>query len=271
MPRDDSTLDQLQEIAGPLIRGKIRRLLGKAGLREQDGPDLEQEVWAKLWPRLRAYDSTQGRAVLCEPPPDVPMPPGVVVGSAGFPTIPGNLRQLREVTDDTLAALLMRNDPPTLFQRGGVLTRLRICQDNVAPLLEPLTDSALRGVLARVANWLKARSTKEGTVLEDDAPPLEVVKDLATLPDWPNIPVLEAVVETPVFTRRGELLRNPGFHPDARLWYHPAGDVHVPDVPLAPSPADLERARYLLLTELLGDFPFADDASRAHALAALLL
>lgn len=191
--------------------------------------------------------------------------------SSGLPTIQGNQRQLRDVTDDALTALLARNDPPTLFQRGGVLTRLRLGADHAVPLLEPLTDSALRGVLARAANWLKARSTKQGIVLEDDAPPLEVVKDVATLPDWPNIPVLEAVVETPVFTRQGKLLRNPGFHADARLWYQPADDLLVPDVPLIPSSTERERARHLLLTELLGDFPFADDASRAHALAALLL
>jgi putative DNA primase/helicase len=191
--------------------------------------------------------------------------------SIGLPTIQGNQRQLRDVTDDALKALLARNHPPTLFQRGGVLTRLRVGADNAVPLLEPLTDSALRGVLARAANWLKARSTKGGTVLEDDAPPLEVVKDLATLPDWPDVPVLEAVVETPVFMRQGELLRNPGFHADARLWYHPAANLFVPDVPSTPSAADSERARHLLMTELLGDFPFGDEASRAHALAALLL
>lgn len=48
-------------MAGPLIGGKIRRLLGKAGLRQQDRHDLEQEVWTRLWPRLRAYDRRRGQ------------------------------------------------------------------------------------------------------------------------------------------------------------------------------------------------------------------
>lgn len=219
--------------------------------------------------RAHAKDRTRG---VSSTPPDVPSSPlGDQSGLSALPTIQGNQRQLREVTGDALNALLARNNPPTLFQRGDALTRLRVGSDNAAPLLELLTDAALRGVLARVANWLKARSTKEATILEDDAPPLDVVKDLATLPDWPDIPILEAVIETPVFTRSGELIRSPGFHSAARLWYHPANDLYVPDVPLAPSPADIERARHLLLTELLGDFPFADAASRSHALAALLL
>lgn len=207
-----------------------------------------------------------------DPLPDVPAPPsGAEASPSRLPTIQGNQRQLRDITDEAVLALLARNDPPTLFQRGGILTRVRICEDNAAPLLQPLTDAALRGVLARVANWLKARSTKEGTVLEEDTPPLEVVKDLANLPDWPGIPVLERVIETPVFTRSGDLIRSRGFYPQARLWYHASTDLTIPDVPLAPSPADIERARHLLLVEWLGDFPFEDDASRAHALAALLL
>jgi len=62
----------------------------------------------------------------------------------------------------------------------------------------------------------------------------------------------------------------PGYHAKARLWYapHQALEVTVPD---APTSADLERARELLVTDLLGDFPFDGEASRAHALAAILL
>jgi hypothetical protein len=67
-------------------------------------------------------------------------------------TIQGNQRQLRDVTADALAAVLAHNNPPKLFQRGGLLTRLRMNADGCAPQLEPLSDPALRGVLARSAN-----------------------------------------------------------------------------------------------------------------------
>jgi hypothetical protein len=188
-----------------------------------------------------------------------------------LPWIQGNQRQLRDATDEALAALLARNDPPTVFQRGGLLTRLRVRADDGAPLLEPLADAALRGVLARVANWKKFRNTRNGVVEEEDAPPMEVVKDLANLPAWDGIAVIEAVVECPVFARTGERIDTPGFHPEARLWYQPAPGLVVPAVAPRPSPAEVDRARHLLLVELLGDFPFRDDASKAHALAALLL
>jgi RNA polymerase sigma-70 factor (ECF subfamily) len=61
VPHNDAPSTELQDLAGPLIRVKIRRLIGKAGLRQQDRSDLEQEVWTRLWPRLRAYDRRRGQ------------------------------------------------------------------------------------------------------------------------------------------------------------------------------------------------------------------
>jgi hypothetical protein len=188
-----------------------------------------------------------------------------------LPSIQGNKRQLRHVTEDALAALLARNNPPRVFQRGGVLTRLRIRIETGAPYLEPLTDHALRGVLGRVANWLHTRIVRREEIMEDDAPPMEVVNDLAALPGWDGIPPIEGIVEAPVITRQGVLIQVPGFYPEARLLYHPAAGLHVPSIPPIPTLSEIASARQLLLEELLGDFPFQDDASKAHALAALLI
>jgi putative DNA primase/helicase len=44
----------------------------------------------------------------------------------------------------------------------------------------------------------------------------------------------------------------------------------VGDVPERPSAADVDLAKWLILGELFGDFPFSGDADRAHALGALL-
>jgi hypothetical protein len=188
-----------------------------------------------------------------------------------WPTIQGNKRQLRDVTADGLRAVLARNDPPAVFVRGRLLTRLKDRVADDPPILEPLTDDALRGVLARVADWTHVRNTQHGEVEEPAPPPMNAVKDLATLPDWPGVPSLTAVVETPVFARDGTLVDFPGYCSAARLWYSPAPDLVVPPVSAAPTAVEVDRARHLIVTELFGDFPFADDASRAHAVAALLL
>jgi putative DNA primase/helicase len=186
-------------------------------------------------------------------------------------TIEGNKRQLRHVTDDALAAIHAGNTPPRIFQRGGLLTRVRIRAEDGAPSLEPLVDAALRGVLARFANWIKVRDTNDGQIIEDEAPPIEVVKDLAALPAWDQIPIIEGVIECPVFARDGTLVQTAGYHANARLWYQPAAGLQLDPVPEAPTRAEILWARDFLLVELLGDFPFKDEASRAHAVAAAIL
>ena len=56
-----------------------------------------------------------------------------------------------------------------------------------------------------------------------------------------------------------------------RLWFHAGPGLTIPAVPEHPTPQQVAEARALLLDELLGDFPFADEAARAHALGAMLL
>jgi hypothetical protein len=93
---------------------------------------------------------------------------------------------------------------------------------------------------------------------------------------YPNIPlpVLNRVVTAPVFSPGGVLQTEPGYHPEAKVYYVPPAGLVIPPVPTNPSDADLQRAKALLLDELLVDFPFAtgaDGADKAHAVALALL
>jgi len=192
-------------------------------------------------------------------------------GGRRLPCIQGNKRQLPEVTADALDALRAANDPPTLFQRGNALTRLRARANTGAPYLETLEDNALRGLMARSAYWTRAVNTAEGERIEDAPPPIDAVKDLMALPGWDGIPLLDSVSECPVFGQDGALVATPGYHPGARLWYSPGDGLDVPGVSDNPSRDEIDLARNLLRVELFGDFPFKDDASVAHAVAAFLL
>ena len=190
---------------------------------------------------------------------------------ADLPPIIGNLRQLPAVTEDALNAVIQANQPPRLFQRGTLLIRLRLGEPQDPPFLEPLTDAAIRGVLARAAKWFHRRETKEATLYEESPPPMEVVRDFATLPEWRDLPILDGVIESPIYSTPGELLMEPGYHPPARRWYADTGNLGSIPLRTPVSAGDVEWARSMLLDELLGDFPFANEASRAHALAAILL
>ncbi len=45
-------------------------------------------------------------------------------------------------------------------------------------------------------------------------------------------------------------------------------DLHIPFIPAPLTRVEIAKARHLIEFELFGDFPFEDDASRSHAIAA---
>jgi hypothetical protein len=206
---------------------------------------------------------------------DLP-PPGDVNGDchAGaahdLPDIITNNRQLRDVTKDALDAVRDANDPPRLFQRGSELCRLKVDPDTHAPALELLDDARVCNHLARVANWIEERDDGEEVKVENVPPPPEVVRDVRAMPAFPGIPPVRAVVECPTFSHDGELVVTPGYHAGARLLYHPAPGLAVPEVSERPTAEEVKEARRLLMDELYGDFPFVDAASKAHAITATI-
>ena len=177
-------------------------------------------------------------------------------------------RQLSDIADEALQVLVSSNaNDPTVFIRGGAL--VRIVQDERGHYgIEEFSGGALMGKLADVADW-------ETVTVDDDGnpqsravfPPRDVVSKIHTAAEWPGIPALTGVVNAPVFSRNGELHDQPGYNPNTRLYY--TGGVKVGDT--TPTPANIERSKDLILNNLLVDFPFKDDASRAHAVAYLLL
>lgn len=181
----------------------------------------------------------------------------------GLPEIIVDGRQMRHVTADAIAALEEANDPPVVFRRGTAWTRLRSDVDE--PHLEPMNQAAVRGRLARVANWFQ--SGEDGPI--PTPPPNDVVADVLGLPEVPA-PPLDRIVTAPVFGADGVLQTEPGYHYASRTFYVSDG-AKIPDVPEAPTAAELDRARVLLVEDLLGDFPFVDPAEQAHAVALLLL
>jgi hypothetical protein len=182
-----------------------------------------------------------------------------------LPIVVTSNRPLRDVSRDALAALVAVNDPPTIFQRGGALVRVR--RDERGQMFsELLTEHALRGRLARSATFL--RVGPDGSP-RHVAPPVDVVRDVAALGEWPGIPPLAGIVEAPTLRPDGSVIDEPGYDASTALSYSPAPGLVVPPVPERPTPEDVTRAR-ALLDDLLGDFAFADSASLANTVALLL-
>lgn len=128
---------------------------------------------------------------------------------------------------------------------------------------DPLVASTMRGVIDQAAQCF--RMTRDGR--RDVYPPRDLAEMVLLAPD-PPVPRLRGIVEVPVFRQDGALRTTPGYDEADELLLRPAFEPL--DVPEQPTEADVAEARRLWDTEVLGDFPFADAASKTHAVALAL-
>lgn len=197
--------------------------------------------------------------------------PSQAVTAPGLPVIVAGDRPLAEVTADAISALRDANSVrPETFLRDGALARVIHGAEGRARI-DTLDENALRGRLARVARWVK--QGKGGTV-RDVAPPLDVVRDVrqhvAGLDvGRQGLPELEGVVEGPVIRASGKVLTQPGYDPEAKLYYSPGAALGKLEIPERPTQEDAAKALEVL-AEPLSEFPFATEADRANALAFIL-
>ena len=151
-----------------------------------------------------------------------------------------------------------------------MLTRLRDESDSIE--LETLQDAALLSELSEAANWYRRSRNDEEVTSRSAANVVRAVRGLRDLP----FPIIDDVVRAPFFTLEGTLITTSGYHPDARVYLALDGELEkqldghwfLPD---RPTPEEVASARAILLNELFYDFPFVDEASKAHAVALTLL
>ncbi len=185
----------------------------------------------------------------------------VIGGKPKRPTICVDQRFLSEISEDAVNSLLLQNMPPVIFKRTGTLCRLR-ANTPTQTTIEVVRQDMILGMMERSALYINA---------QDDPvfPPTKVARDILAMPDWP-FPSLSVVVSTPVLRPDGTILIQPGYDEASGLFYTPAGSLVVSEIPENPSKKDAIQGAAFLLTEVLGDFPYVDQASRANALAALI-
>jgi len=173
-------------------------------------------------------------------------------------------RHLRDITADALAALYKANKPERIFRRSSALTRISL-DEKARPFTETLSESALRGYLARSCNFVRI-AAKDG----DKAavtPPLDVVRDIDSLNDC-QFPPLIGITEAPVIRPDGTVMNKPGYDSVTNLYYYPSPKLIVPPIPDKPTDGEVKAAIELAL-EPMWDFPFDGEASRANAIATM--
>jgi putative DNA primase/helicase len=131
--------------------------------------------------------------------------------------------------------------------------------------LKPVEFTYLRDLLSRQALW-QAFNIREKKWVERD-PPKEIAQTiLARSGEW-KFPVIVGVITTPTMRPDGSLLTEAGFDPATQLLL-----VGPPTMPQIPDEPTMEDARLALSTleDLLREFPFADEVSKAVALSAII-
>ncbi len=181
-----------------------------------------------------------------------------------LPDVVTNNRQIRDIVADAWSALEASDYGARVFRYGDALVYARqVREAHVA--LESLDAPRLTALLNRSATWVA--ETEEG--FRNSRVPQDAVRDMLALPH-PDIPWLEAVVHLPVVRSDGSMAPVDGYDPDSRLFVATSHAVRAVVAKLS-GPPQPQEALTFVLREVLGDFPFARDSDRAHAVAALLL
>jgi hypothetical protein len=192
---------------------------------------------------------------------------------AGSPSTAGRVRevwigarQLHKMSGEVLAALQAANEPPELFARSGRMVAI-VRDERNRHVIAEVNEAALRGRMARSAFYYKLNKDQERV---ECLPPLDVVRDVLALSpvDW-KFPPLEALIEAPFLRSDRTICNDPGYDASTCLFYAPAPGLQLPEIPEAPT-RDHVDVSLDLLDSAIGDFPFADDASRANAIASML-
>jgi hypothetical protein len=186
------------------------------------------------------------------------------------PTIPTSNRQLDDIAHEAVEAIVKYNRAhprePVIYVRGGLLTYL--CEDEHDNFVaRNVTPTALKRILADVANWEKMVRRQDGWAIVAIPPIVDVVSYIMGMESWPRFPSLVGITYGPVFAPDGKLHQEMGYDPATQMYN--ASRLHLGDT--EPTAANVAAAKALILDDLLVDFPFRDEASRTHAMALLLL
>jgi hypothetical protein len=184
---------------------------------------------------------------------------------ADLPTIETQGLDLESLVEQSLKALVDQNDPPEVFSRSGRLVRIRfdLHHGQKIPRISMMTKDSIIDRLSQVANYLTTNNTGRKPV----NPPDVVARMIFDRHEWDGIPEIRRVVSGPVFTSSGEFCGEPGYNPDGHTLISMKSAVKIPS---KRSKQDVTRA-VKALNKVLQDFPFEDEASRAHCFAFTLL
>lgn len=199
--------------------------------------------------------AAKAAARLFEMPARAPSSSTPAVTPEGLPVIQVNNRSTDTIAGQALEALALANNPRRLFARDRMLVRI-VSDARGHESTELIAPPSMTGELERAARWVRAGKDSEVVV----PVPKTVVEHLLYAPTiHPTFAPLEGKADCPILTAHGIVTAH-GYDERSGWLVTYKGAVE-------PWQGTGAEAAAWLLTELLGDFPFDSEASRANALA----
>lgn len=194
-------------------------------------------------------------------------PPAPPPTKPGLPSIVIDDKQLSDLTDQALAAIIQSNKPPVVFVRAGAVARV-VRDENSVPKVETFDRVRMRCRLAEVANFFTLRKGEGGCYEQVGTnPPLSLAENVLAQTTW-NLPPLAGIARAPILRHDGTICTQPGYDPVSRLMYCPDPGLVLTPIPEYPDCNEVQACVDILL-DVISDFPFADEPSQANALAIL--
>ena len=198
--------------------------------------------------------------------------------NTGKPSVVTNWRDYADVVNDCITLMARLNDPPTLFHSGGRLHVLDRPKRGTAsgPLgeeaasdtakgaaLVPLELHRFRGIAADRMVFLATRKNAS----EQIEPPTNLLHTVLARGSWPGIPQCDIVTDVPLVAADGTVQTDEGYCAASRTYLTSDRYRGGPD---AVTREDAVAAAQWFFDWPLSGFPFEDEASRVHALCAIL-
>ena len=242
-------------------------------------PGIQKEHWSAVFDALKKRGHSEKLAEMDRKRKGlapIPKPVSTPTPPAGEPTkddvrppmpdIVVNGRDLKDVTEDTLRALYLHNNPPRMFIRAGGLVRIETDETGI-PKISSMNKDAVRGRASCAAHYIRIMKDQTQTTVY---PPIDVIYDIMALGEWP-FPSISGVIEAPAIRPDGTIITQPGYDEATGVYYAPTkGFQDVPfSVPDEPTQEDIKAAK-MTIAEIICDFPYVDDASRINSIATMI-
>lgn len=167
-----------------------------------------------------------------------------------------------QIFEDALDAVNRANHPARLFIQNGDL--VRVITDEITARIERVTRSDIRTFLTDAAQWQSLQAVKGDMVPKNlSYCPPDVAEHFFTRRSWPGIPTISGMTKHPILTGQ-QIVDTPGYCHDSK--YFIVGGHSWPEWE-----GTAKEAADFITDDVLVDFCFKDDASRAHAVALMLL